>query len=124
MVCAMDHADDVATVEECLRVAGGLSPHEHELVLARYAPLDNRLRSFRAGQVQLTLSMKDRDTPGQHTTLEANVEGFNRIVATSSHTDFDLAINEVRDDLIRQLTDTKNKHEPRNNRQLRNNNKR
>ena len=119
----MDPADDVATVENSLRVAGGLTPHEHELVLARYAPLDNRLRSFHAGQVQLTLSMKDRDTPGQHTTLEANVTGFGRLVATSGHTDFDLAINEVRDDLIRQLTDAKTRNEPRNNRQLRNNDK-
>jgi ribosome-associated translation inhibitor RaiA len=120
----MNDPDDVATVDASLRIAGGVSPDERDLVVQHCAPLDSRLRSFRAEQVQLTLSMKDRDTPGQHTTLEAHVVGFGRLVATSGHTNFDLAINEVRDDLIRQLTDAKTKLEPRNNKHLRNNDKR
>ena len=40
-------------------------------------------------------------------------------MATSDEPDIDAALIEVRDDLIRQLTDAKNRTEPRNRRSLR-----
>jgi ribosome-associated translation inhibitor RaiA len=52
--------------------------------------------------------------------LEARVAGRPTMVATSEISDVDAAIAEVRDDLIRQITDAKNRTEPQNNRQLRN----
>jgi ribosome-associated translation inhibitor RaiA len=63
--------------------------------------------------------VKERDEPSQRTTLEAWIAGQPRLVATSDRQDFDAAIAEVRDDLIRQITDAKNRTEPRNNRALR-----
>ncbi len=81
--------------------------------------LDERLRSFPAGSVEMQLSVKERGEPSQRTTLEASVAGLAHLVATSSHTDLYAALAEVRDDLVRQITDAKNRSEPRNNRTLR-----
>lgn len=50
---------------------------------------------------------------------EALVAGWPRMAATSHHVQFDKAINEVRDDMIRLISDAKNKNEPRNNKHLR-----
>jgi len=47
------------------------------------------------------------------------IDGHNPLVATSSNTDFDQGLNEVRDEMIRQITDMKTKSEPRNNKHLR-----
>ncbi len=106
------------TVAEILQLANGVTADEFEGVAAALGRLDERLRSFEAGTVELQLSVKERGTPSQHTTLEAWIAGQPRLrlVATSSRTDFDGALAEVRDDLVRQITDAKNRTEPRNNR--------
>lgn len=105
------------TVAEVLQLANGIKSAERDRVVAALGRLDERLRSFPAGTVELQLGVKDRDTPGQRTTLEAWIAGQGpRIVATSNRANFDAALAEVRDDLIRQITDAKNRTEPRNNR--------
>lgn len=105
-----------ATVADALKLSNGLAPAETDLVIAALGRLDERLRSFPAGSVTLQLSVKERATPSQRTTLEAWIAGQPRLVATSGRVDFDAALAEVRDDLIRQITDAKNRAEPRNNR--------
>lgn len=107
------------TVADTLRLANGVTPAEREHVVDVMSRLDERLRSFPAGSVDLQLSVKERDTPSQRTTLEAWISGQPRLVATSGHADLDAAVGEVRDELIRQITDAKNRTEPRNNRALR-----
>ena len=67
----------------------------------------------------MELSVKERDTPSQRTTLEADISGWPRLVATSSHAAMGKALVEVRDDLLRQITDHKTRMEPRNNRHRR-----
>ena len=104
------------TVADALRLEHGVTPAEFDRVVATLGRLDDRLRSFREGTVKLALTVKERDTPSQHTTLEASIAGRPRLVATSSRPDFDAALIEVRDDLIRQITDSKNRGEPRHNR--------
>ena len=104
------------TVAESLQLTNGIAPSERGRVVAALGRLDERLRSFPDGSVELRLGVKERGTPSQRTTLEASIAGQPRIVATSSRTDFDAALGEVRDDLIRQITDAKNRTEPRNNR--------
>ena len=108
-----------ATVADSLHVQGDLTESEIEQIIHRWSKLDNRMRSFNAGTVDLQLFVKDRDTKSQHVTLDAKIDGHGPLVATSSSTDLDHALNEVRDELIRQMTDMKNRSEPRNNRQLR-----
>ena len=105
-----------ATVAESLQLANGIAPAETDRIVAAFGRLDDRLRSFAAGTVRLQLSVKERATPSQRTTLEVWIARQPRLVATSSRADFDGALAEVRDDLIRQITDAKNRTEPRNTR--------
>ncbi|MDQ6725806.1 MAG: HPF/RaiA family ribosome-associated protein [Actinomycetota bacterium] len=115
----MSQHDDPATVEASLRLGGGVQMDERAGIVAGWHRLDERLRSFRAGSVDLELTVKERATPSQHTTLEAWIAGEPRLVATSTHADLTQALIEVRDDMIRQVSDAKNRTEPRNNRHLR-----
>ena len=108
-----------ATVADSLQVQGDLTDSEIEQITQRWSKLDARMRSFDAGSVDLQLYVKDRDTKSQHVTLDAKIDGHSPLVATSSSTDLDHALNEVRDELIRQITDMKTRSEPRNNRHLR-----
>ena len=108
-----------ATVAESLSVHGDVYPDDIEKIHDHWAKLDARLRSFDQGTVSLQLFVKDRDTKSQHVTLDVKIDGHNPLVATSSNGDLDRALNEVRDEMIRQLTDLKTKREPRNNKHLR-----
>lgn len=63
--------------------------------------------------VTLQLSVKERDTPRQRTPLEAWIVRHPRL---ESRGDFASALADVRDDLIRQIVDAKNRSEPRNGR--------
>lgn len=108
-----------SSVAESLRLEYGIKPHEFDHVVDVLGRLDERLRSFRADAVELRLNVKERDQPSQRTTLEAIIAGMPRIVATSTREDLDGALVEVRDDLIRQITDAKDRTEPMNNPDLR-----
>lgn len=108
-----------ATVDGSLRLGAGVDPAERPGIVQHWGSLDSRLQSFRADAVDLHLTIKERDTASQHTTLEAWVAGRPRLVATSRETDLGRALSEVRDDLVRQLTDAKNRTEPRHNRHYR-----
>jgi ribosome-associated translation inhibitor RaiA len=116
----MNQRTDTASVDISLRVGGGVRPDERPGIVDGFSSLDSRLRSFRSDAVDLELTVKERDTPSQRTTLEADISGWPRLVATSTQTTMSQALAEVRDDLIRQITDHKNRMEPRNNRQRRN----
>jgi ribosome-associated translation inhibitor RaiA len=108
-----------ATVADSLSLHGDIHDGEFDEIVDHWAKLDARLRSFDAGTVSLQLFVKERDTKSQHVTLDVKIDGHHPLVATSSNTDFVHALNEVRDEMIRQITDTKTKREPRNNKHLR-----
>jgi len=108
-----------ATVADSLSVHGDINDGEFDTIVDRWSKLDSRLRSFDAGTVLIQLFVKERDTKSQHVTLDVKIDGHSPLVATSSSADFDHALNEVRDEMIRQITDMKNKTEPRNNKHLR-----
>ncbi len=115
----MSEHDDSASVESSLRLGSGFDADERDRIVAGWGNLTGRLASFRQGTVELELSVKERATPSQRTVLEAWIAGSDRLVATSEQPDLDNALTEVRDDLIRQLTDAKNRAQPRNRRSLR-----
>lgn len=115
----MREHDDRASVESSLRLGSGFDAGERDRIVAGWTNLSSRLGSFPRGTVELELSVKERGTASQRTVLEAWIAGSNRLVATSEQPDLDNALAEVRDDLIRQLTDAKNRTEPRNRRSLR-----
>lgn len=115
----MAEDDDRASVESSLRLGGGFAADERVQIVANWSSLTNRLASFPRDTVELELSVKERETPSQRTVLEAWIAGHDRLVATSEELDLDKALTEVRNELIRQLTDAKNRTEPRNRRSLR-----
>lgn len=108
-----------ATVDGQLRVGAGFTEDERAGIVRRFASLDARLRRFAAVDVDMELSIKDRERPGQKVTLECWIARMTRMVATSHHDDLDAALTEVRDDLRRQVNDATTMTEPRNNRQRR-----
>jgi ribosome-associated translation inhibitor RaiA len=97
---------DPATVDRTLRVVPGFRPEERDdLVSSLSSGLDRRLSRFDADHVELELSVKERDSSQQKVTLEGWIatKGRSRFVATSTESDVRKAVNEVRDDLRRQI---------------------
>lgn len=115
----MSAARNPATVESSLRIETGFAPEERAAIVDDWGKLDSRLRSFPDGTVELVLSVKERETPSQRAVLEARIDGFQPMVATSTLADLRAALDDLRDDVVRQITDAKNRSEPRNNRALR-----
>ena len=108
-----------ATVEDCLRVGAGFSQGDRVWIAEQFATLDAHLARYAVDATELEVSVKDRAARGQKVTLECWIAGHQKIVSTSSEEDLHTAINDVRDDLRRQLHDAKTRHEPRHNRHLR-----
>ncbi len=108
-----------ATVADSVSLHGDIHDGDFDMIVDHWAKLDARLRSFDAGTVSIELFVKERDTKSQHLTLDVKIDGHHPLVATSSTAAFDRALNEVRDEMIRQITDMKTRSEPRNNKHLR-----
>jgi ribosome-associated translation inhibitor RaiA len=109
---AMTDSAGTASLEANLRLGKGLKEQDRERVLRRLGGLDARLRSFRVDAVDLLLTVKERETPSQRTTLEATIANWPRLVATSVRAGLDEALAEVGGELVRQLTEVKTRREP------------
>lgn len=114
-------SEDTAVITKRLNLATGFLANERGWVVERLAALGSRLRSYRDDQVDLEISVKDRSGVEQHVTLECWINRTPRLhlVATSSEADLPTALNEVRNELIRQVDEAKTRTEPRSNRALR-----
>ena len=112
-------SDHPPIVADALTVHGPLYDRELAELIDHWARLDQRLQSFRDRSIAIDLHVRDRDHPAQHVTLDVAIGGFPVFVARADSTDLVQALNHVRDEMIRQLTDAKNKSEPRHNRKLR-----
>ena len=113
-------SDYTPIVAEALRVHGTL--HQHELfdLHDHWSKLDHRLQSYKDHAIDIDLHINDRDTPSQNVTLGVQIGGVNKdFVARSTAADLGRALNEVRDEMIRQISDAKNRSEPRHNKHLR-----
>jgi hypothetical protein len=107
-------------VEQALRVHGHLEPHEYQGILRHWTSLDHRLQSFAGDAIDLQLFVNDRDTPSQHITLEVRIPGHRTLVASSARPAIGPALHDIRDSMVRQLTDLKTREQPRHSRELRN----
>jgi ribosome-associated translation inhibitor RaiA len=96
-------ADDQRATVDQLRVATGFAESEQDKIVELFRKLDRRLERFPAGEVDMELSVKERDTSSQSVTLECWIAKKDRLVATSRDTDIRKALVEVRDDLWRQI---------------------
>ena len=92
------------TIQDRLRIVPEFRSDERAGILeVLFGRLERRLAHWKPEQVELELSVKERDTPSQRTVLECWIAGVPRMVATSTESDLDRAVVEVRDDLFRQL---------------------
>ena len=108
-----------SVLRDRLRLGTGFDESERSTVIERLGGLEKRLRSFREDTLELELSIKERDGADQRLTLECWMAGRPRLVSTSASTPLDRALIEVRDDMVRQITDATSRREPRNSRRLR-----
>lgn len=94
----------MTTMEERLRIAPEFRPEEYdryrELVFGNLA---RRLKRWQPEQVELELSVNERDTRSQRTVLSCWIAGVPRIVGASTLPDLEKAVIEVRNDVRRQV---------------------
>jgi hypothetical protein len=107
------------SIEAVLVSTTGLPTSELDNITQLLRPLQARLKSYHPGSVELHLVAKDFNTRQQKLTLEAKIDGAPTLVATSHERELQKAVQEVREDLLRLMTDAITKKEPRNNRALR-----
>lgn len=105
----MSTASDPATVEKCLRLGRGFAADERPDIVQLFRKLDSHLAGDPADTVVLELHQKDPDQRGSKITLECQVTGVPMLVATSEKENRREALQEVRDDLVRQLEARKTK---------------
>lgn len=87
-----------------LRIVPEFRPDEYDRVReVLFGKLERRLTRWKPEQVELELSVKERDTDSQRTVLECWISELPKMVATSKEQDLDRALIEVRDDLWRQI---------------------
>ncbi|MDO5504637.1 MAG: HPF/RaiA family ribosome-associated protein [Actinomycetia bacterium] len=101
-----------------VRLGGGFTERDRLLISDTFSQLLARIESSDR-LWELELSVKDREAPGQHVTLEAWVPGKDRLVATSSEEDLRDALNDVAADVLRQFNRARERNTPRANRQKR-----
>lgn len=110
--------EDPTVIAQRLRVATGFLSSERDWIVRRLAALGTRLRSFPDTQIALEISLHGRNHADQRVTLECWLSRTPRLhlVSTSTARELATALNEVRDELIRQIDDAKTRTDPRNNR--------
>ena len=90
--------------DDRLRIVPEFRPDEYDGIRkVMFGRLARRLSRWSPEQVELELSVKERDTPSQRVALESWIGGLPKMVATSTEQDLDRALVEVRDDLWRQI---------------------
>ena len=116
-----DTSEDAAVIAQRLHLATGFLASERGWVSERLAALGPRLRSFRNDEIDLEISLKDRQGAEQRVTLDCWINRRIRLhlVATSSARDLPAALGEVRNELIRQVDEVETRTGPRRNRALR-----
>jgi ribosome-associated translation inhibitor RaiA len=94
----------VGAFDDRLRIVSEFRTDEHDHVRGiLFGRLEKRLLHWQPEQVELELSVKERDSEKQRTVLECWISGVPHLAATSSERELDRALVEVRDDLHRQL---------------------
>ena len=100
-----DSADEGRASLDQLSLGTGFAESERDRVVERLSKLNRRLKRFPADGTWLELSVKERDNASQSLTLECEVPGFAKFVATSTESDLRDALMDVREDLWRQIDD-------------------
>src|SRR5215212_4067858 len=100
------------TLDEHLRLGASFAAADRPGTLRALSGLAPHLSGWEHDQVDLEVSLRDREGPDQKVTLQAWLGGRAHLVATSHERDLDHALAEVRRDLIRQIEDERSRREP------------
>ena len=106
-------------LDTVLRIGAGFKDGERPGVLEALSALVPHLARWDPDDVDVEISVKDRDGKEQHVTLRADLPGYSPLVAVAADRNLDRALAEAKRELIRQIEDQKSMREPKRNRQLR-----
>src|SRR5580704_3169213 len=90
-------------VEQRLRLGPGLVDKDRQRVLDALSPLNRHLAHWKPEQVDLRVSVRDRDFLDQRVTLEIWLPGRHTVLAHASDRELDRALIEVRKAAIREI---------------------
>jgi ribosome-associated translation inhibitor RaiA len=94
----------LSSFSDRLRIVPEFRSDEYDRVKElMFGRLERRLARWKPEEVELELSVKDRDTSKQRMVLECWIAREDRLVATSREEDLWRGVVEVRDDLWRQI---------------------
>jgi hypothetical protein len=106
-------------LDQAARLGAGFKDGERPWVLEALSALVPHLARWDPDDVDVEISVKDRDGKEQHVTLRADLPGYSPVVAVAADRNLDRALAEAKRELIRQIEDQKSMREPKANRQLR-----
>jgi hypothetical protein len=106
-------------LDQVVRLGAGFKDGERPWVLEALSALVPHLARWDPDDVDVEISVKDRDGKEQHITLRADLPGYSPLVAVAADRNLDRALAEAKRELIRQIEDQKSMREPKANRQLR-----
>jgi hypothetical protein len=106
-------------LDQAVRLGAGFKDGERPWVLEALSALVPHLARWDPDDVDVEISVKDRDGKEQHITLRADLPGYSPLVAVAADRNLDRALTEAKRELIRQIEDQKSMREPKANRQLR-----
>lgn len=106
-------------LDEVLHFDAGFQARERPWVLEALSALGPHLARWDPDDVNVELSVKDRDGKEQSVTLRADLPGYSPLVAVAADRNLDRALAKAKRELIRQIEDQKSMREPKHNRQLR-----
>ena len=106
-------------LDKVLRFGAGFKDGERPWVREALSALVPHVARWDPNDVNVEISVKDRDGKEQHVTLRADLPGYSPLVAVAADRNLDRALAEAKRELIRQVEDHKSMREPKHNRQLR-----
>lgn len=108
----MTTATNPATVDKCLSIGNGFHTDERDSIVSTLSKLDQHVANETADNVRFDLHEKEPGHRGRKVTLECHITGLPVLIATSEHDDIHSALTDVRDEMIRQIDDRKDKALP------------
>jgi hypothetical protein len=106
-------------LDDVLHFGAGFKDGERRWVLGALSALGPHLARWDPDDVDVEISVKDRDGREQHVTLRADLPGYAPLVAVVADRNLDRALAAAKREMIRQIEDQKSMREPKHNRQLR-----
>ena len=106
-------------LDEVLRLGVGFADDDRRWLLDALESLMPHLARWDSANLDVEISVKDRDGKEQQVTLQADLPDYPPLVAKAADRQLDRAIAEAKRELVRQIQDAKGKREPKDNRHLR-----